>query len=86
MGIYETYGKTQLKINNDFKDFKIGDKASIPNGVYVGLEGIVVIIKGRFVGEFNYLKSKWGDIITPDEIINEYHPFKDLIMKGKKTK
>ena len=81
MGIYETYGKTQLKINDAFEDFKIGDKASIPDGVYIGLEGVVVIVNGIFVAEFDFVRSKWGDLICTHEIINKYHPFAKIIKK-----
>jgi len=79
MGVYETYGKVQLKINDNWESYKVGDKVTIPDGVYIGYEGIIVIIGRKFVGEFDYLMSKWGTVIEPEEIINNLSAIKRVI-------
>lgn len=67
MGLYDCYGKQgiQLKVGPcKCKSYKLGDKVTgIPDGVYLGYEGVVVI-KGRvFIAEFSELMDKWGGII-----------------------
>lgn len=80
MGIYDTYGKVQLKINDDsFESFRTGDKANVPDGVYVGHEGIVVIHKGKFIAEFENITDKWGNVIKPAEITDINNPFNSII-------
>ncbi len=85
MGIYNTYGKVQLKVGElDMANYKIGDKVRISDGVYVGHDGIVVIIKGKFVAEFKNIVTTWGDSITPKKILEPYHPFGRVFKKIKK--
>lgn len=64
MGIYDTYGETQLKVGDpQLRDFKLGDTVDIPDGVYMAPEGVVVIIDSKFVAEFAAVVDKWGDEI-----------------------
>lgn len=71
MGIYDTYGQSQLKVGDVCcHSFKIGDKVRIPDGAYIGYESVVIILRGIFVAEFNNLITKWGDRIDPEEILS----------------
>jgi hypothetical protein len=65
MGLYDTFGKVQLKAGDCVLDhYAVGDKVQgIKDGVYIGLEGVVVILKGKLIAEFPYAKDKWGDPI-----------------------
>jgi len=77
MGVYNTYGNTQLKINEGtLKEFKIGDKVDISDGVYVGHEGVVVIKEGKMTSEFDNLTTKWGSVVTPEEVLQKHHPLR----------
>jgi len=70
MGIYNTYGNVQMKIDcDDMISYNVGDKVPIPDGVYVGREGVIVINKGIFVAEFPHIISKWGEIISCEKVI-----------------
>ena len=73
MGIYDIYGNVQIKIGNvEMNCYKIGEKVHLSDGIYVGHEGIVVIIYGKFAAEFEILYSKWGDEITPEQILRPH--------------
>jgi hypothetical protein len=74
MGLYDTLGSTQIKIFQSFCQYKIGDKVPYEDGIYIGFEGFVVVINKIFVAEFQDAKDKWGNIITPEEIITENNP------------
>ena len=74
MGMFNTYGDTQLKVGElSCHQYNIGDEADIPNGVYVGLEGVIVVTGGKFTAEFKHVTSKWGDEIKPHAIIDQFH-------------
>jgi len=66
MGIYNTYGKVQLKVEADctLKSFKVGDRVTLNDGVYFGNEGCVVVKNGIFIGEFSEIHDKWGKITS----------------------
>jgi len=76
--MYNTYGTVQLKVDSNenllLRNFKVGDKVNISDGVYVGYEGVVIIYKGIFVKEFSNIYNKWGNKIRLDEIISGYNP------------
>lgn len=72
MSLYNTYGTTQIKFGDlRLHQFQIGDKAEIPDGVYVGILGVVVIVGGIFVAEFPKLVDKWGEPIETGSVISE---------------
>ena len=67
MGLYDIYGNIQLKVGEvELRHFKVGDRVPIPDGIYVGHEGAVVITKGRFVASFPHLINKWGGRLDVD--------------------
>ena len=67
MGLYDTYGHVQLKVGEvERRHFEVGAQVSIPDGVYVGYEGVVVVTGGRFVASFPHLINKWGERLNID--------------------
>lgn len=88
MGIYDIYGQVQLKVGDIGMDFyEVGDKVSIPDGVYLGYEGIVVIKDGKFIAEFEEMTTKWGGTIKPADIVTLENPLNPVIEKAiKKAK
>lgn len=71
MGLFDTYGSVQLKIHRDMDVYQLGDFAQIPDGIYVGHEGVVVVLGGDFVAEFPTLTSKYGDAICPSKVLSK---------------
>ena len=70
MGTYDEYGSVQLKVGPcEMLDYDVGDKADIPDGVYVGHDGVVVIKDGIFIAEFSHLVTTWGDIVKPVTVL-----------------
>ncbi len=64
MGTYNTYGNVQIKVGTlDMKQYKIGDKVEIADGIYIGYCGAVVIKDSIFVMESRNLTDKWGQPI-----------------------
>lgn len=76
MGVYNTYGNVQLKVGADLecRDIKIGEDAGISDGIYVGYEGFVIVLNGKFVAEFSHALDKWGGFITPKEMMDSRNP------------
>ncbi|OGM09246.1 hypothetical protein A2Z67_04885 [Candidatus Woesebacteria bacterium RBG_13_36_22] len=73
MGVYNCYGRecVQLKLGNcELKSFRVGDNVDIPDGVYVGYEGVVVILKGKLARVFNSIRDKWGGELDLHDILN----------------
>ena len=66
MGMYNTYVEgsvsVQLKVGDTggMQEFEVGDTAIIPDGAYVGYEGVVVILDGTVEAVFADLHDKWG--------------------------
>lgn len=61
MGLYSTYGSVQLKVNEDVRTYQVGDNCPLEDGIYVGREGIVVILDGVFLAEYKTLTDKYGN-------------------------
>lgn len=81
MGVYDTYGDTQLKVGLcALRCYNVGDKVEIPDGIYIGNVGAVVILDGKFVAEFKKLTSRWGDVIEPSDAIDSFHPVKQALL------
>jgi hypothetical protein len=71
MSTYDEYGSVQLKVGLcEMLDYSVGDKAGIPDGVYVGHDGVVVIKDGVFIAEFSHLVTTWGDIVKPETVLS----------------
>ena len=66
MGVYDIYGDVQLKVSENVccKYHEIGDKVNISDGIYVGYEGVVVVVDGTFVAQFHEIRDKWGGILS----------------------
>lgn len=83
MGIYNTYNGIQLKVGIvDMKYYKIGDKVDIPDGVYIGYEGVVVIEDGKLLETHEYLTDKWGNRIGVKDVISPNNPI-NKALKGE---
>jgi len=92
MGVYNIYGNVQLKVADDLtlKTFEIGDKVDIPDGAYVGYEGVVIVIDGKLSRVFPGLFDKYGgeydllQIVTNPlkGIVNSFSPLHE---KGEKN-
>jgi len=73
MGLFNTYGTAQLKAGElDLLQFEVGDAVSIPDGVYLGTE-VIVIIDGKLAGTFDTVNDNWGHPISYEELDNEYN-------------
>ena len=75
MGMYDEYAGVQLKIGPcTLYRFDIGEQACIPDGLYVGYEGIVVIQGGLLVAVHKNIFDKWGGVISTGNILNASIP------------
>ena len=75
MGVYGTFGKNNTRIKlgeRPLHHYEIDDEVDIPDGIYVGHEGIVVIKDAEFVAEFDRIFDKWGGVVAVD--IQEQNP------------
>ena len=80
MGIYDTYGDVQIKVGEvACRNFEIGDKSPLPDGIYIGLEAAIVIKNGIFVAQFKTIIDKWGNEYCCSEIIDPNHPLKEIL-------
>jgi hypothetical protein len=73
MGLYDTYGddqEIQLKVGNpDMHHYKVGDIVEIPDGVYVGWEGVVIISGSKLVASSSKIFNKWGGELNKEDLI-----------------
>lgn len=61
MGIFDEYENVQMKVGNPgCRNFKIGDIVPIPDGVYFGNEGAVVVADRKLVLVLEQVRDKWG--------------------------
>lgn len=75
MGMYDIYEGVQLKVGSCvLESFKVGDTVQILDGIYVGYEGIVVIKGCIFIAKFDNLETKWGSILTPEQLLEGKNP------------
>jgi len=87
MRIFDTYGPKRIQIKLGpckLKHYKIGDKAPMKNGVYVGWNGCVVVLKGKVAATFPDVTSTWGKPISPEVILNTQPDAKFDISGGLK--
>lgn len=90
MGIFDVYGRRriQIKVSNDgelgygLRQFNLGDKVPLHDGVYIGLEGIVVVVDGTFVAEFDHVTDKWGNQVSYAEWLRHNNPVTEAIKEA----
>lgn len=90
MGIFDTYAGCQLKVGDVMlNDYDVGDKVKIPDGIYIALEGIVVIKNGVLVcGPDEKIFDKWGNEIeraTTTNLIKHNNPVQVAMDELKAT-
>lgn len=91
MGIYDEYGERgiQLKVSNDgelgLRTFSIGDKVPLDNGAYIGHEGVVVVVGGVLVAEFDHVIDKWGNPVSYAEWLMRNNSITEAIEETKKS-
>ena len=83
MGAYDIYEGIQIKAGNvRCNTYKIGDKTDLPNGIYFGYEGFIVIDKGIFIAKSRYnIFDKWGRRADPSTITYMWR-YKKHALKG----
>lgn len=75
MGVFDDYGRVQLKVGQPrCHYFQLGDAVEIPDGVYLGNEGVVVIHGGKFIAQYPEIISKWGDLLQPSDLLYPHNP------------
>jgi hypothetical protein len=82
MGSYDTYGKHMIQIKAGeclMKEYNIGNKTDLPDGIYVGYEGVVAINKGKMVAESECLIDKWGGVIHCSDVISIKNPLRPIL-------
>jgi hypothetical protein len=86
MGMFDTYEDVQLKVGPCFLNtYKVGDVVGLPDGVYLGYEGAVVVIDNKFTARFPYILNKWGGRVETADVINSqnlvFQKSKELLKK-----
>jgi hypothetical protein len=89
MGVYNTYAGCQIKVSDDLslKEFKIGDNVDIPDGIYISLDGVVVVKNNILVAANERIFDKWGNEIDQQKIISvikQNNPVKQALDEYKR--
>jgi|WetSurMetagenome_2_1015567.scaffolds.fasta_scaffold1712409_1 hypothetical protein len=80
MGIYDTYEGCQIKVgHSSMKEFIVGDKVDIPDGIYITFDGIVIIKNSTFIGVNEKIFNKWGAEIDQEKLINLIKPYNPVM-------
>ena len=78
MGIFNTYGEkyqVQLKVgryeDQKLKLYVLDERVppSVPDGVYIGFEGVVVVYKRKVVATFPKLIDKWNNELDLQKVL-----------------
>ena len=89
MGCYDELGDVQVKVGDSaLRRWEVGQKVDddIPDGIYVGYEGIAVVANGVFVGQFDKITDKWGYPIEFEDLLTSRNPMwhaAKRILKGR---
>lgn len=73
MNLHNTFGKNRIQLEVGelrAKNFEIGDRIDIPDGLYLGLGGAVMIINRMFVAEFGVIFDKQGEVLDIKKIVS----------------
>lgn len=86
MGVYNTYGDEicmQMKVapvrRLTLEHFSVGDKVHIPDGAYLGYEGVIIVREGILVAESSTIFDKWGGFLSTKEILDPHNPVSQVI-------
>lgn len=66
MGVYDCFGKHRVQLKTgepEMRQIDVGSDVQLKDGVYVGYEGVVVILDGCLLATFPFLRDKWGGIV-----------------------
>ncbi len=82
MGIYDEYGsrRVQMKCRQggyvQMDHFVVGQEVPLTDGIFVGVEGFIVVKDGVFIAEFPLLYDKRGGVIVPRDALHapKYDP------------
>lgn len=80
MGMYDSYERVQLKIGpRELNDYKLGEAVPLPDGIYAGLEGFIVVYDMHLLAVHYNIYTKWGDELSPDDVLDEHNPYKEAL-------
>jgi hypothetical protein len=83
MGLYDSYEGCQIKVGNpSCKSYTIGDGVSIPDGVYITYEGIVVVQDETLICVCpDNIFDKWGKPVDSYTLMKVVH-YRNLAVAG----
>lgn len=88
MSIFDWYDGVQMKIGDpSFRKYNIGDYINVPDGIggnipvadgiYIGYEGVIVVLDGKLIVRFDGVYTKWGQFLNMEDltgdILFKYH-------------
>jgi len=92
MGCYDEFVKgnicVQLKVGECLLiEYNEGDDVVMKDGIYIGHEGVVVIKDSKVIAIFSKdeIFSKWGDVLSCEEILNPHDYIKQCIDSVKEN-
>ena len=72
MGTPDTYGRDRVQLKTgpcECRHFYEGDDVAMGDGVYVGHEGVVVVMDSKILATFSFLMDKWGMHVDPASVL-----------------
>jgi len=77
MGTFDSYGDKGIQIKAGecmMCHYEVGDVCDLKDGIYLGYNGAIVVLDGKFIAEFPHIFTKYGSIIDNHDIIDQYNP------------
>lgn len=74
--------EVQIKAGNDgesMNTYCVNDKCSLPDGAYVGYEGVVVVLHGIVLAVFETLQDKWGGTLDLHQVLDPDNPIAQAV-------
>lgn len=86
--MYNTYAGVQLKIATELtlENYKIGQAVDIPDGIYVGHGGYIVVKDGILIMKRAHITTSWGHKVKAKILLDKYNPLLKAIKKFQKKK
>jgi len=72
--LYNKYAGVELRLDGhkDSAEYKIGDHVGIDDGIYLGVEGAIVVMQGLLVAKFSGLNHKYGSYLSSRSILETF--------------
>lgn len=87
MGVYDIYAGVQLKCGPcELGDYEIGERVPIPDGIYLGVGGFVVVHDEKLLAVYDHMVTSWSDEVPARALADHYSPVRRAVLEIMKER